>query len=75
MPRSHNLDRHGLTNTTWNWATPIPKRLRSLAYGEAGIIPLQVNQVQPLQRATGATCRCGGAGKSVSFLALLWKWL
>ena len=52
MPLSHNLDRHDLTNTRRNWANPIPKRLRSLAYGEAGTIPLQVNQVQPLPANT-----------------------
>lgn len=61
MPRSHNLDRRGLTNITRNWANPILKRLRSLAYGEAGTIPLQVNHVQTLPANTvteaAAICR------------------
>jgi len=52
MPRSHNLYRHGLTNATRNWANPLPERLRSPAYGDAGTIPLQVIEVQPLPANT-----------------------
>ena len=67
MPRSHNLYRHGLTNATRNWANPIPERLRSPAYGDAGTIPLQVIEVQPLPANT-----VNGSGRDMRYSQRDW---